>query len=115
MTVFDDAVELFRSEEDDETLLITCEPTGLGGIRIHQLSAGELTRWAFEESPHEIDTFVDAGGTTRLRGYYGVETNAQLARMLSVAFSDYDCSIKIRELMQCLDIPYEVVEKPIER
>lgn len=115
MTVFGDVVELFRSEEDDETLTITCAPTGLGGIRIHQLSAGELTRWTFEESPHEIDTLVDAGGTARLRGYYGVETNAQLARMLAVAFSDYDCSIKIRELMQRLDISYEVVEKPIER
>ena len=115
MTVFDGAVELFRSEEDDETLVITCEPTGLGGIRIHQISAGELTRWAFEESPHEIDTLVDAGGSARLRGYYGVETNAQLARMLAVAFSDYDCSIKIRELMQSLEIPYEVVEKSVER
>ena len=115
MAVFDETVELFRSEEDDEALLITCEPTELGGIRIHQQSAGDLTRWAFEESPHEIDVLVDAGGATRLRSYYDVETNAQLARILAVSFSDYDCSLQIRELMRGLSVPYEVVEKPIER
>lgn len=115
MEVFGEVVELFRSEEDDEALLITCEPTGLGGIRIHQQSAGDLTMWAFEESPHEIDTLVDAGGAAKLRAHYDVETNGQLARILAVAFTGYDCSLKIRELMRRLDVPYEVVENPLER
>lgn len=115
MTVFDETVELFRSEEGDETLVITCEPTGLGGIRIHQQSAGDLTKWAFDESPHEIDVLVDAGGAARLRSHYNVETNGQLARILAVAFSDYDCSLKIRDLMRNLEVSCEVVEKPIER
>ena len=115
MAVFGNSVELFHSDEDGEVLTVTCEPTGLGGIEINQRSEGDLTRWAFEESPHDIDVLVDAKGTTRLKEHYGVATSEQLARILSVAYSDYDCSIRIRELMRELGIDYEVVEAPIER
>ena len=51
MELFDDRVVLFESDEGGEYLLVTCEPSGMGGLVVRQTSEGPLTQWCFEESP----------------------------------------------------------------
>lgn len=57
MELFDDRVVLFESDEGGEYLLVTCEPSGMGGLVVRQTSEGPLTQWCFEESPHVAETF----------------------------------------------------------
>lgn len=58
MELFDDRVVLFESDEGGEYLLVTCEPSGMGGLVVRQTSEGPLTQWCYEESPHVVETFV---------------------------------------------------------
>ena len=58
MELFDERVVLFQSDEGGEHLLVTCEPSGMGGLVVRQTSEGPLTQWCFEESPHVVETFV---------------------------------------------------------
>ena len=55
MELFDDRVVLFESDEGGEYLLVTCEPSGMGGLVVRQTSEGPLTQWCFEESPHVVE------------------------------------------------------------
>ena len=49
MELFDERVVLFESDEGGEHLLVTCEPSGMGGLVVRQTSEGPLTQWCFEE------------------------------------------------------------------
>lgn len=49
MELFDDRVVLFESDEGGEYLLVTCEPSGMGGLVVRQTSEGPLTQWCYEE------------------------------------------------------------------
>ena len=62
MELFDDRVVLFESDEGGEYLLVTCEPSGMGGLVVRQTSEGPLTQWCYEESPHVVETFVTHEG-----------------------------------------------------
>lgn len=49
MELFDERVVLFESDEGGEYLLVTCEPSGMGGLVVRQTSEGPLTQWCYEE------------------------------------------------------------------
>ena len=106
---------LFESGKDEERLLITAEATGLGGLRIRQVSDGDLTQWCFEESPHEVDTLVSPQSARTSAAHYGLDSRKLLPQTLHVAFEGCDCAHAIRALMRNLNIPYEVIENPIVR
>ena len=115
MDLFDERVVMFESVEDGERLVVTCEPTGAGGIVVREVCEGPLTQWCFEESPHTIETFIDHEGLRALLRFYEVDTSIQTARMLSISFSDYDCGHRVRSLLRELHVPFDVVERPIDR
>ena len=115
MDLFDERVVMFESDEDGEHLLVTCEPTGAGGLVVREVSEGELTRWCFEEPVHTVETFVDHEGLRALLRFYEVDTSMQVARMLSISFSDYDCGWRVRSLLRELHVRFDVVERPIDR
>ena len=115
MELFDDRVVLFESDEGGEYLLVTCEPSGMGGLVVRQTSEGPLTQWCYEESPHVVETFVAHEGLVALEHFYGVRTSNQVARMLSISFADYDCAQRVRSLLRELDAKFDVIEKPIDR
>ena len=99
MELFDDRVVLFESDEGGEYLLVTCEPSGMGGLVVRQTSEGPLTQWCYEESPHVVETFVAHEALVVLEHFYGVGTSNQVARMLSISFADYDCAQRVRSLL----------------
>lgn len=115
MELFDERVVMFESDEGGEHLLVTCEPSGMGGLVVRQTSEGSLTQWCYEESPHVVETFVPREGLAALEHFYGVGTSNQVARMLSISFADYDCAQRVRSLLGELDARYDVVENPIDR
>lgn len=115
MELFDERVVLFESEDEGERLLVTCEPNGAGGLLVRQESAGPLTRFCFEESPHVVETMISHEGLKALERFYDVETAAQVARLLSISFADYDCAQRVRSLLKELDAGYDVIERPIVR
>ena len=115
MELFDDRVVLFESDEGGEYLLVTCEPSGMGGLVVRQTSEGPLTQWCFEESPHVVETFVSLEGLVALERFYGVGTSNQVARLLSISFADYDCAQRVRSLLRELGVEFDVVERPIDR
>ena len=115
MELFDERVVMFESDEGGEHLLVTCEPSGMGGLVVRQTSEGPLTQWCYEESPHVVETFVPREGLAALEHFYGVGTSNQVARMLSISFADYDCAQRVRSLLGKLDARYDVVENPIDR
>ena len=108
MELFDERVVLFQSDEGGEHLLVTCEPSGMGGLVVRQTSEGPLTQWCYEESPHVVETFVAHEALV-------VGTSNQVARMLSISFADYDCAQRVRSLLGELGAGFDVVEKPIDR
>ena len=115
MELFDERLVMFQSDEGGEHLTVTCEPSGMGGLVIRQVSEGPLTQWCFEESPHVVETLVPYEGLSALRQFYGVETSNQVAQMLSISFADYDCAQRVRSLLRELDARFDVIEKPICR
>lgn len=115
MELFDERVVLFESDEGGEYLLVTCEPSGMGGLVVRQTSEGPLTQWCYEESPHVVEMFVAHEGLVALEHFYGVRTSNQIARMLSISFADYDCAQRVRSLLGELGVGFDVIEKPIER
>ena len=115
MELFDERVVMFESDEDSEYLLVTCEPSGMGGLVVRQTSEGPLTQWCYEESPHVVETFVPREGLAALEHFYGVGTSNQVARMLSISFADYDCAQRVRSLLGELGAGFDVIEKPIDR
>ena len=40
MELFDERVVLFENDEEGERLLVTCEPSGMGGLVVRQTSGG---------------------------------------------------------------------------
>ena len=115
MELFDERVVLFESVEEDERLLVTCEPNGAGGLLLRQESAGTLTDFCFEETPHVVETMIPHAGLERLKEFYGVDTSSQVARMLSISFADYDCARRVRSLLEELGAGYDVIEHPVVR
>ena len=115
MELFDERVVMFESDEDGEYLLVTCEPSGMGGLVVRQTSEGPLTQRCYEESPHVVETFVPREGLAALEHFYGVGTSNQVARMLSISFADYDCAQRVRSLLGELGAGFDVIEKPIDR
>ena len=115
MELFDERVVMFESDEDGEHLLVTCEPSGMGGLVVRQTSDGALTQWCYEESPHVVETFVAHEGLVALEHFYGVGTSNQVGRMLSISFADYDCAQRVRSLLGELGVRFDVIEKPIDR
>ena len=115
MELFDDRVVLFESDEGGEYLLVTCEPSGMGGLVVRQTSGGPLTQWCYEESPHVVEPFVPREGLAALEHVSGVGTTNQGARMLSISFADYDCAQRVRSLLGELGAGFDVIEKPIDR
>lgn len=115
MELFDERVVMFESDEDGEYLLVTCEPSGMGGLVVRQTSEGPLAKWCYEESPHVVETFVPREGLAALEHFYGVGTSNQVARMLSISFADYDCAQRVRSLLGELGTGFDVIEKPIDR
>ena len=115
MELFDERVVMFESDEGGEYLLVTCEPSGMGGLVVRQMSEGPLTQWCYEESPHVVETFVPREGLAALEHFYGVGTSNQVARMLSISFADYDCAQRVRSFLGELGAGFDVIEKPIDR
>ena len=115
MELFDERVVMFESDEGGEYLLVTCEPSGMGGLVVRQTSEGPLTQWCYEESPHVVETFVPREGLAALEHFYGVGTSNQVARMLSISFADYDCAQRVRSFLGELGTGFDVIEKPIDR
>ena len=115
MELFDERVVMFESDEGGEYLLVTCEPSGMGGLVVRQMSEGPLTQWCYEESPHVVETFVPREGLAALEHFYGIGTSNQVARMLSISFADYDCAQRVRSLLGELGAGFDVIEKPIDR
>ncbi len=115
MGLFDERVVLFQSDEGGEQLLVTCEPSGMGGLVVRQTSEGPLTQWCYEESPHVVETFVAHEALVVLEHFYGVGTSNQVAQMLSISFADYDCAQRVRSLLGEFGAGFDVIEKPIDR
>lgn len=108
-------VVLFQSGEDEETLVVTATVTGCGAIEVRQVSAGELTAWCYEESPHEVYTRIIPASVRALIEHFHIEDVGQLVEILGIKYSECDCSMRIRALLRSLGLDYVVVERPITR
>lgn len=106
---------LFQSEQDEEDLRIECAITSDGCMDIMQESAGPLTEWCFEESPHRVETYAGADAVDALMDYFHIDVPEHLPELLRIEYMGYDCGMKIRALMRRLDVPYEVYESDIVR
>lgn len=106
---------LFESDADEECLRIECAVTPEGELDVLQESAGPLTEWCFEDSPHRIETVVDAISTAELLDYFHLDSARQLPAVLRLEYTGYNCGRLIRDLMNRLEIPYRVIEEPILR
>lgn len=113
--LFDCGAVLFESDVDEEGLRIECVVTPEGELRVLQESEGPLSEWCFEESPHRIETVVDADTTAGLLEYFHLDAPHQLPATLRMEYTGYDCARQIRSLMKRLEIPYRVVEAPVLR
>lgn len=113
--LFECGAVLFESDVDEEGLRIECAVTPEGELDILQESAGPLTEWCFEESPHRIETVADAASTAELLEYFHLESVRQLPAVLRLEYTGYDCGRLIRDLMTRLEIPYRIIEEPILR
>ena len=113
--LFECGAVLFESGEEEEALRIECVVTNEGELRIMQESAGPLSEWCFEDSPHRVETVVEVGATAALGEYFHVDGVRQLPAVLRLEYTGYDCAARIRALLQRLDIPYGVLEDPIAR
>lgn len=113
--LFECGTVLFESDADEEVLKIECVITPEGELDILQESAGPLTEWCFEESPHRIETVVDAASTADLMDYYQLESRWQLLALLRLEYAGYDSCRLIRRRMKRLGISYRVVEAPVYR
>lgn len=105
----------FKNAAGEEELIITCEPTGTGGLIVRQESAGDVTFWSFEESPHVVETCIDATGIRRLCAHFGADTVDQVSHVLAMNFTGYDAALCVRKLLRELGIGYDVIENPIAR
>ena len=109
------AAVLFQSERDEEDLRVECAITADGCMDIMQESAGPLTEWCFEESPHRVETYAGADAVDALMRYFHLDIPEQLPELLRIEYMGYDCGMRIRALMRSLDVPYEVIESDIVR
>ncbi|MBE6469786.1 MAG: hypothetical protein E7001_07570 [Coriobacteriaceae bacterium] len=115
MELFKTAEVLFESHENDESLKIECYVTEAGHLLIEQVSAGALTQWCFEESPHRVVTEVGASGAVALAAHFGAVEPAQLPCLIGASYLGYDVCSQIHALLRELGVPYEVRERPIVR
>ena len=106
---------LFRSDADEEALVIECAVVEGGGLVVMQESDGPLTEWCFEETPHRIETVFSPGGARALSEYFHLDEVRQLPAMLRAGYVGYDAGLRVRELARRLGISYRVIEAPIER
>lgn len=115
MELFNQEVMLFKSADDEEGLEVACTATDDGGLVVLQESDGPLTCWSFEESPHRVEVVVGPLEVRTLMGYFHVDHAWQLLLVLRMEFTGYDCRRQICSLLRYLELPYEVVETPVER
>lgn len=114
-TAMEIQVVLFESGPDEEALRVVAALALDGGLTIWQESAGPLTQFCFEESPHVVETVLDRRAVRGLAAYFHVDTRVQVLEVLRLAYTGYDCASNIRDLLKRLDLPYEVRERPISR
>ena len=105
---------LFQSAGGEEELTVSCSYDAYG-LRVRQESAGDLTQWCFEESPHVLSVSVPTFELKPLLDYLHVDDPALLPPLLAAAYSDYDASQRVRDLLRRLHVRYEVTENPIVR
>ncbi len=105
---------LFQSSDDEESLVVACQYDA-SGLHVFQVSAGELTQWCFEESPHTVSVSVDPSELGSLLAYLRVPDAALLPPLLAAAYGGYDAAHRVRGLLRRLHIPYKVDERPIAR
>ena len=115
MDVFDQAVTLFESGEDEEHLVVECTMTQEGELLILQESAGPLTAWCFEESPHRIEVVAGPDAVEGLAGFFKADEPRQLPALLRFECAGYDASWQVRSLMRRLGLGYQVIEQPVVR
>ena len=115
MDLFECGAVLFESDVDEEGLRIECAVTPEGELCVLQESAGPLSEWCFEESPHRIETVAEADAVSGLLEYFHLDARHQLPAVLRMEYTGYDSARQIRTLMKQLELPYRVLEAPILR
>ncbi len=102
---------LFESGGNDERLRIECSVHGDGHMDIVQESDGPVTDWCFEEGPHAAEVLIAPDGVARLVEHYALDDASQLPAALQMQFAGVDASLRVRDLLDGLGIPFEVVER----
>lgn len=115
MDLFDCGAILYESQEGEEDLRIECAVTPEGALGVMQESAGPLTSWCFEESPHRIEAAVGPMEAERLLDYFHLDGAWQLPAVLRLEYTGPDCFQRLRSLFRGLAIPYAVFETEIAR
>ena len=82
---------------------------------IMQESAGSLTEWCFEESPHRVETYAGADAVDALMRYFYLDIPEQLPELLRIEYMGYDCGMRIRAPARRSDLPRGVIESDIVR
>ena len=113
--IFDCNVVLFQSEDDEEGLLVECTVTPDGGLAVLQESAGPLTAWCFDESPHRIELHAGPDAVAGLLEHFRLEGAWQLPFALRFECPGYDSCLRVRDLLKGLGLAYRVVEAPVVR
>lgn len=113
--VFENGVVLFESAADEEELFVACRVDDEARLHIVQESAGPLTQWSFEESPHRVETVVGSEALQALVTLFRLDHPGQVPALLRVAYTGYDCAHKIRRLLKRLEVPYTVIEPAVVR
>lgn len=93
--------------------MIGCYPTEDAGLCVYQASAGALTAWCFGSPLRVVEVQIAPRSTAELINYFRVETISQLCSMFTLIFGDCDGALGIERLLECLELPYSVVECPI--
>lgn len=115
MDVFNSRAVLFESGEEEEALRIECAITQEGALEIVQESAGPLTEWCFEETPHRISAFVNPTDVLKMLDYFHIDESRHLPLAIRLEYTGYDCFRRLRTLMRRLSVPYEVREVSVAR
>lgn len=102
---------LFTSREQEEQLAVVGVVIDEEALGIWQLSAGDVTVWCFGRSPRMSCMFIPPESVRALEGYFQVDGAAQTLQMLAVGYAQYDCYIRIKELLRSLGAVFEEAEQ----
>lgn len=108
-------VLLYESGPDEEQLRIEGFIDHAGSLHVRQTSAGPLTRWCFEETPHDVEMSIDAEGVRALAALLELDAAEQLPAALQIRFAGYDGAMRLRECLKEGGVPYAVNESRIVR